>query len=97
MSGPVGISQVARQALISGPDAFLYLLAFFSLQLGILNLMPIPILDGGHILILTIEGAMRRNLSETVKERVMQVGLVFLHAPDDRHSAFGVAVEIGPG
>ena len=78
MSGPVGISQVARQALISGPDAFLYLLAFFSLQLGILNLMPIPILDGGHILILTIEGAMRRNLSETVKERVMQVGLVFL-------------------
>lgn len=80
MSGPVGISQVARDALISGPDAFLYLLAFFSLQLGILNLMPIPILDGGHILILTIEGAMRRNLSETVKERVMQVGLVFLIA-----------------
>jgi regulator of sigma E protease len=80
MSGPVGISQVARQALISGPDTFLYLLAFFSLQLGILNLMPIPILDGGHILILTIEGAMRRNLSDTVKERVMQVGLVFLIA-----------------
>lgn len=80
MSGPVGISQVARQALISGPDAFLYLLGFFSLQLGILNLMPIPILDGGHILILTIEGAMRRNLSETVKERVMQAGLIFLVA-----------------
>jgi len=80
MSGPVGISQVARQALITGPDAFLYLMAFFSLQLGILNLMPIPILDGGHILILTIEGAMRRNLSDRVKERVMQVGLVFLIA-----------------
>jgi regulator of sigma E protease len=80
MSGPVGISQVARQALISGPDAFLYLLAFFSLQLGILNLLPIPILDGGHILILTVEGVMRRNLSETVKERVMQAGLVFLIA-----------------
>jgi len=79
-SGPVGISQVARQALISGPDAFLYLLAFFSLQLGILNLMPIPILDGGHILILTIEGVMRRNIPERVKERVMQVGLVFLIA-----------------
>jgi regulator of sigma E protease len=42
--------------------------------------MPIPVLDGGHILILTIEGVMRRNLSETVKERVMQAGLVFLIA-----------------
>ena len=80
MAGPVGIAQVAREALIAGIDTFLYLLAFFSLQLGILNLMPIPILDGGHILILTIEGVMRRNLSDTVKERVMQVGLVFLIA-----------------
>jgi len=80
MAGPVGIAQVAREALISGVDTFLYLLAFFSLQLGILNLLPIPILDGGHILILTVEGVMRRNLSDTVKERVMQVGLVFLIA-----------------
>jgi regulator of sigma E protease len=80
MSGPVGIAQVARQALLTGADTFLYLVAFFSLQLGILNLMPIPILDGGHILILTVEGVMRRNLSETVKERVMQAGLVFLIA-----------------
>jgi regulator of sigma E protease len=80
MSGPVGISQVARQALILGLDAYLHLLAFFSLQLGILNLLPIPILDGGHILILTVEGVMRRNLSDTVKERVMQAGLVFLIA-----------------
>ncbi|HXV76422.1 MAG TPA: RIP metalloprotease RseP [Candidatus Polarisedimenticolaceae bacterium] len=80
MSGPVGIAQVARQALLTGVDTFLYLLAFFSLQLGILNLMPIPILDGGHILILIVEGVMRRNLSEAVKERVMQAGLVFLIA-----------------
>jgi regulator of sigma E protease len=80
MSGPVGIAQVARQALLTGVDTFIYLLAFFSLQLGILNLMPIPILDGGHILILIIEGVMRRNLSEAVKERVMQAGLVFLIA-----------------
>jgi regulator of sigma E protease len=80
MSGPVGIAQVARQAMLTSVDTVIYLIAFFSLQLGILNLMPIPILDGGHILILTIEGVMRRNLSETVKERVMQAGLVFLIA-----------------
>lgn len=80
MSGPVGIAQVARQALFDGPDTFLYLLGFFSLQLGILNLMPIPVLDGGHILILLVEAVMRRNLSDAVKERVMQAGLVFLLA-----------------
>ena len=80
MSGPMGIAQVARQALLQGPDTFLYLLGFFSLQLGILNLMPIPILDGGHIVILLIESVMRRNLSDAVKERVMQAGLVFLLA-----------------
>jgi len=80
MSGPVGIAQVARDALASGASYFVYLLAFFSLQLGILNLLPIPILDGGHILILVVEAVMRRSLSETLKERVMQAGLVFLLA-----------------
>ena len=52
----------------------------FSLQLGILNLLPIPVLDGGHILILAVEGVMRRDLSARIKERVMQVGFVFLLA-----------------
>ncbi len=80
MSGPIGIARFAKQALISGPDVFIYLLGFFSLQLGILNLLPIPVLDGGHILILGIEGLLRRELSETIKERVMQVGFVFLLA-----------------
>ena len=45
-----------------------------------LNLLPIPVLDGGHILILAVEGVMRRDLSERIKERVMQVGFVFLLA-----------------
>jgi len=80
MSGPIGIAQVARSALVQGPRVFLYLIAFFSLQLGILNLLPIPILDGGHILILSIEGVIRRDLPEVVKERVMQAGFVFLLA-----------------
>jgi len=80
MSGPIGIAQVARQALELGPEWFLKLLGFFSLQLGILNLLPIPVLDGGHILILGVEGVMRRDLSERIKERVMQAGFVFLLA-----------------
>lgn len=78
MSGPIGIAAVARQALAAGPETFLYLLGFFSLQLGILNLLPIPVLDGGHILILGVEAVMRRELSEKLKERVMLGGLIFL-------------------
>jgi regulator of sigma E protease len=80
VSGPIGIAQYARQALITSPRTVVWLLGFFSLQLGILNLLPIPVLDGGHILILAVEGLLRRELSERLKERVMQVGFVFLVA-----------------
>ena len=80
VSGPIGIAQYAREALITSPRTVIWLLGFFSLQLGILNLLPIPVLDGGHILILTTEGLMRRELSERLKERVMQLGFVVLVA-----------------
>jgi regulator of sigma E protease len=80
VSGPIGIAQVARNTLFESPRHFLWLLAFFSLQLGILNLLPIPVLDGGHIFILGIEGIIRRDLSERLKERIMMVGFVFLLA-----------------
>lgn len=53
-------------------------MAIISLNLGLLNLLPIPILDGGHVLLLAIEGSLRRDLSIAVKERFVQVGLVFL-------------------
>ena len=53
-------------------------MALVSLQLGIFNLMPIPILDGGVITLLAIEGLIRRDLSMRVKERIFQVGFVFL-------------------
>jgi len=80
MSGPIGIAKFAHEALLAGAQRFIWLLGFFSLQLGILNLLPIPVLDGGHILILGVEGILRRDLSERVKERIMQVGFVFLLA-----------------
>jgi regulator of sigma E protease len=76
-SGPLEIARYSRQA-VRGLETFLSFLAFISLQLGILNLLPIPVLDGGHILMLGIEAVMRRDLSDRVKERVMQVGFFFL-------------------
>jgi regulator of sigma E protease len=53
-------------------------MALLSLNLGILNLLPIPILDGGHILMLGVEGLLRKDLSLKIKERVITVGMVFL-------------------
>jgi regulator of sigma E protease len=53
-------------------------MAFISLQLGILNLMPIPVLDGGTIAMLAVEGLMGRDLSLKAKERILQAGLFFL-------------------
>jgi regulator of sigma E protease len=74
----VGISRAAGQAVHKGPSAVLYLMVLISVNLGILNLLPIPILDGGNILLLAIEGGLRRDLSMAFKERFVQVGLVFL-------------------
>jgi regulator of sigma E protease len=53
-------------------------MAVISLNLGLLNLFPIPVLDGGHVLLLAVEGILRRDLSVALKERFVQVGLVFL-------------------
>jgi regulator of sigma E protease len=78
LSGVVGIARVSGQAAKHGPLSFLEFMAAISLNLGLLNLLPIPILDGGHILLLAIEGSLRRDLSIGVKERFVQVGLVFL-------------------
>jgi len=74
----VGISRVAGQAVAEGAAAVITFMALISVNLGILNLLPIPILDGGHILLLSMEGIRRRDFSLAFKERFIQVGLVFL-------------------
>jgi regulator of sigma E protease len=74
----VGIARASGRAAKRGPLDLVFFMAVISLNLGLLNLLPIPILDGGHVLLLTIEGILRRDLSLTVKERFVQVGLVFL-------------------
>jgi regulator of sigma E protease len=78
MQSVIGISREAGQAAKRGPVRFIELMAVISLNLAILNLLPIPILDGGHLLMLAIEGTIRRDLSVAVKERFVQVGMVFL-------------------
>jgi len=78
LQGPVGISSMAGQAVRRGPLDVISLMVLISINLGILNLLPIPILDGGNILLLGVEGIMRRDLSLRFKERFVQVGLVFL-------------------
>jgi regulator of sigma E protease len=76
----IGIATEAGQAVQEGTFAVVTLMAALSLNLGILNLLPIPILDGGNILLLALEGIRRRDFSLRFKERFVQVGLVFLLA-----------------
>jgi regulator of sigma E protease len=79
VSGPIGIAQDAGWAARQkGWMPLLELTAGISLNLGIFNLLPIPILDGGVILFLFIEGLMRRDVSLRIKERVYQAAFVFL-------------------
>ena len=78
MAGPVGILQMSGQAVEVGWVAFFGFMAVLSLNLGILNLLPIPILDGGHILIMAMEGISRRDFSVRFKERIALVGAVLL-------------------
>ena len=76
--GPVGIAQLSGGAAQVGFVALFTLMAMISLNLGILNLLPIPVLDGGHIFILALEGASRRDFSVRVKEKMLLAGFVVL-------------------
>ena len=78
VQGPLGIVQESSRAAKRGFGDLISLMALVSLNLAILNLLPIPILDGGHILMLAIEGLLRRDLSLKIKERFVTVGMVFL-------------------
>jgi len=78
LSGPIEIYRLTGESLRSGWISYVGLMAMISLQLGIINLLPIPVLDGGHIFILLVEGITRRDLSLKIKERVMQFGFILL-------------------
>jgi regulator of sigma E protease len=80
LSGPISIARISGEMLRRGWISMVLLMAMISLQLGVMNLLPIPVLDGGHIMILMIEGVARRDLSLRVKERIQQAGFAVLAA-----------------
>ncbi|HEX6160845.1 MAG TPA: RIP metalloprotease RseP [Thermoanaerobaculia bacterium] len=78
LSGPINIARISGEMLRRGWIQVIALMAMISLQLGVMNLLPIPVLDGGHIMIILIEGIARRDLSLRVKERIQQLGFAVL-------------------
>ena len=78
IDGPIGIARASGEAARQGWMPLLALMAAISLNLGIFNLFPIPIMDGGVILLLAIESVMRRDISMKIKERIYQAAFVFL-------------------
>lgn len=76
LMGPVAIAEMSGTAAEVGWAAVFHLMVMLSLNLGLINLMPIPVLDGGHIAILAVEGIARRDLSLRVKERMLTAGAV---------------------
>jgi len=78
LMGPVAIADLSGTAAQAGWIELFSLMAMISLNLGLLNLMPIPVLDGGHIFILALEGLARRDFSMKVKEKMLLAGFVLL-------------------
>ncbi|MGH9257175.1 MAG: RIP metalloprotease RseP [Vicinamibacterales bacterium] len=78
LMGPVAIAQLSGESAEAGWIALFTLMASISLNLGLLNLLPIPVLDGGHILIMAVEGIARRDFSMAVKEKMLLAGFVLL-------------------
>lgn len=80
LGGPIQIAAASGQAARSGLGEFLYFMAFLSLQLGILNLLPIPVLDGGHLAFMAVEAVIRREIPIKIKIVTQQLGMVLLLA-----------------
>jgi regulator of sigma E protease len=78
IGGPITVFQYAGQAAKTDFSAALTMLAFLSIQLGILNLLPIPVLDGGHLFFFGIEAVLRRPLNRRTREIGQQIGLTLL-------------------
>src|SRR5436190_1814032 len=78
LMGPVAIAQLSGESAQLGWIALMTLMASISLNLGLLNLLPIPVLDGGHIFIMALEGIARRDFSTQVKEKMFLAGFVLL-------------------
>jgi len=80
LGGPILVGQLSGEMARLGLDAFLSFMALFSVNLAVLNLLPIPVLDGGHLVFLVVEGIRRRPLSIVQRQRLTQVGFFVLVA-----------------
>lgn len=78
LSGPIEIARISGSAARVGLPYLIYMMGLISISIGFLNLLPIPVLDGGQMMMLTIEGAIRRDLPLRVKDVVNQVGFVLV-------------------
>lgn len=78
LSGPLGVAQLAGQSARQGAADFLFFIAYVSIMIGFFNLLPLPVLDGGHIVYSLIESAIRRPISSKVKITIQQIGFVLL-------------------
>jgi regulator of sigma E protease len=78
LSGPVGIAQISGGAARMGWAALFTVMCMISLNLGIINLLPIPMLDGGHIFIMALEGVARRDFSVRMKEKMLMAGFLVI-------------------
>jgi len=78
LGGPIAIAQVAGQQARQGAEAFVAMLAFLSINLGVLNLLPIPVLDGGHLALFAVEAVIRRPIRGRAREIAQSFGLIVL-------------------
>ncbi len=78
LGGPILIAQMAGKQLESGLMNFFYFMGLVSVNLGILNLFPIPILDGGHLVFFSVEALRRKPLEQKTQEMLQQIGLFIL-------------------
>jgi regulator of sigma E protease len=78
LAGPLGVAKLSGESARQGPGAFLFFIAYVSVSIGFLNVLPFPALDGGHILYALIEAVIRRPISARVKLWTQQVGLALL-------------------
>jgi regulator of sigma E protease len=78
LSGPIGVAQIAGEMAKISPWQLFSLAALFSVSVGLINLLPIPLLDGGHLLFFALEGVRGRPLSERVQQIGLRVGVAFV-------------------
>jgi regulator of sigma E protease len=80
LAGPIGIAQITGQTIRSGFVDYISLIAQISVSIGLLNILPFPVLDGGHLIFISVEAVIRRQISTKVKLNIQKAGLALILA-----------------